>query len=365
MAFGDASVDRRAEVAYFAAVAAASRNECLQWFYLNSAAPAAQVAEDLPLWLLGFDATLEPRAPTDRLPLGRAFGEHGAILVSRSSWDLKSTPCVVYGKAGIEHNHEHHDAGQVCIDGYGRRLIVDLGSPSGYPADFFGADRWQYYNASWTGHNVVTIDGAEMDAPRGACAKIVAAAFDDRWGGYWQLDLTSMVPGGQRVVRTVAHLTPGVAAVVDEVALDADQRMSLRWHTIDQATPQADGSFEVRADNVRLAGRVLALDGQQLTLSRGQHSYLSPYDTDRTGAKLDQRRESFLLVRPTSSTARILTLYAVLPPHAPRTEWESSADGYRIRTPAGAVVVSVGDGNLEVKAIGSERGWRIPLQIRF
>jgi hypothetical protein len=367
MAFGDAGVDRPAETAYFATVAAAARNELLQWFYLQNAGPATQGAEDLPLWLLGFDATLPASPPTGQLPLGRAFAEHGAILVSRSSWDAKSTPCVVYGKAGIERNHEHHDAGQVCIDGYGQRLIVDLGSPSGYPADFFGPDRWRYYNASWIGHNGVTVEGKEMDAPRGAQARIVAQEFDDRRGGYWQLDLTTLVPGAQRAMRSVVHLTPGIAAVVDEVTLAEGNPMSLRWHTLDKATPQADGSFLVRAENVLLVGRVVSLDDQKLSVSRGAHAYQAPYDTDRTGAPLEQRRESFIWVRPQGSAARILTLFAVLPSRTtqsgqpPHPQWESSPAGYRIDTAAGTFEVNVRGRMLEAQEIVSGRGWQIPL----
>jgi hypothetical protein len=361
MAFGDAHVDRPAELAYFAAVAAASGNQLLQWFYLNGYTSAAQGAEDLPLWLLSFDPELPTKSPAGQLPLGRAFRAHGAILVSRSSWDLKSTECVVYGKAGIERNHEHHDAGQVCIDGYGKRLIVDLGSPSGYPTDFFGDNRWKYYNAAWTGHNLVTVDGEEMNAPRGACAKILATEFDDRRGGFWQLDLAELVPHAQRAIRTVAHLTPGVIAVVDDITLSAGETMSLRWHTIGRSTPRADGSFVVHSEDARLAGRVLSLDGQKLTITRGEHAYQPPFDRDRTGAKLEQRRESFLLVKPKKSAARILSLFAVLSPEAELASWKTSPTGYRIETSTGHYSVSVHDDILAVKASDSKRSWRVPL----
>ena len=66
----------------------------------------------------------------------------------------------------LKENHEHNDVGQLCVDGYGERLIVDLGSPSGYPADFFEENRWKYYNASIKGHNVLMFNGREMRVPR-------------------------------------------------------------------------------------------------------------------------------------------------------------------------------------------------------
>jgi hypothetical protein len=361
MAFGDAGVDRPVDMAYFATIAAASRNQLIQWFYTNSRNAKEQTLDDLPLWLLGYDWTLDPQVPTGKLPLGRAFHEHGAILVSRTSWDPRSTPCVVYGKAGIERNHEHHDAGQLCIDGYGKRLIVDMGSPSGYPADFFGPNRWSYYNASWIGHNVVTVDGAEMDGPRGASAHIVASEFDDKRGGYWQLDLTAMVPFAKHAIRTVVHLTPGVVAVVDDVQLNEGKRMSLRWHTIDKAVPDSDGMFEIVTEHVNLSARVLSLTDEELNLSRGEHRYVSPFDTDRTGAKLEQRQESFILVKPNGSAARILSLFVVLPPGAPKTKWQHSPSGHRVATPDGTFLVNVRDNHLKVLSEVDDRNWRISL----
>jgi len=362
MAFGDAFVDRPAEVAYFTPIAAASRNELLQWFYVNALGTTAEGAEDLPLWLLGFDASLEPRSPNEELPLGRFFPEHGAIFVSRTSWNQRSTPCVVYGKAGIEENHEHHDAGQLCIDGFGERLIVDLGSPSGYPTDFFGKNRCRYYNASYIGHNVVTIDGQEMDAPRGASAKILAMEFDDKRGGYWQLDLTSFYPTAKHVVRTVAHLSPGIVAVIDDVAMENSRPISLRWHTIDAAEPKADGSFFIRADRATAAGKVLSLNEQTVDISRGQHRYQSPFDTDRTGAKLQQRNESFVSVRTSAAASRILTLFAVMPTQETQAKWRVTAAGHAITTPTGTFEVTASQGHLKVADESTRRSWKIPLQ---
>jgi|TARA_B110000495_G_C22811364_1_gene473670 hypothetical protein len=40
-------------------------------------------------------------------------------------------------------------------------MIIDPGSPSGYPADFFDENRWKYYNASIIGHNVPMFGGRE------------------------------------------------------------------------------------------------------------------------------------------------------------------------------------------------------------
>ncbi len=362
MAFGDSHADRPAEVSYFATVAAASRNATLQWFYEHAAGPAASGFKDLPLSLLGYDASLASHAPTSELSLGKFFPEHGAILVSRSSWDQNTTPCVVYGKAGIEQNHEHHDAGQLCIDGYGERLIVDLGSPPGYPSDFFTSQRWKYYNASCVGHNLVTLDDEEMHGPRGACADIIATEFDDSRGGYWQLDLTSFVPTAERVVRTVVHLTPGIVAVVDDVKLEDSRPLTLRWHTVDRAEPNADGTFEVHAGDVSLAGSVTALGETEITVSRGEHVYRAPYDTDRNGGKLEQRRESFVQAQTSARSTRILSLFAVMPLGATPTKWQSSATGHEITTPDGSYKVSFQDDLLRVAESSTGRHWQVAIE---
>ena len=85
--------------------------------------------------------------------MGRVYHGHSQNISVRSNWDPRSTTCVVYGKGGHgAEGHGNHDAGQVCIDSYGNRLITDPGSPPGYPADFFGQNRYEYYNASALGH---------------------------------------------------------------------------------------------------------------------------------------------------------------------------------------------------------------------
>ena len=117
----------------------------------------------LPFELLWYDERIEPVAPEGHLPRGVAFPAHSGCISSRASWEVESTPSLVFSKAGHgAEGHGNHDAGQVCIDGYGQRLIVDLGSPPMYPGDFFGEHRYAYYNASVLGHNVFSFDGEEM-----------------------------------------------------------------------------------------------------------------------------------------------------------------------------------------------------------
>ena len=183
-AFGDGSRGTRADLTYFSPVASAAGDGVLQWFYIQCPPEGERVS--LPWMLLWYDAGLQPHSPEGVWPHGRVFRAHGATISTRTDWNLRSTPIVVYGKAGVERYHQHHDAGQVCIDGYGEELIVDLGSPPGYPKDFFSEKaRYRYYNASAWGHNVLMFGDREMAAGKGEIAPITAAKFDDRLGGYW------------------------------------------------------------------------------------------------------------------------------------------------------------------------------------
>ena len=222
-------------------------------------------------------------------------------------------PSVVYGKAGQGHEfHGHHDAGQVCIDAYGERLIVDLGSPHPmYPADFFGEHRYEYFNASARGHNVPMLGGRETRREATDRAEIVAAEFDDARGGQWTFDLTGLYDGARQVKRTVTHLLPGLVAVLDEVEQEQADEIALHWHTIDRAEPDADGCFTVRAEHAGLAARIVRLDGGELTFTRGEHVYRAPYDKGRLGDPLINRYESYVRVACTERACRLLTLFAV------------------------------------------------------
>src|SRR5690606_19466396 len=135
-------------------------------------------------------------------PLGRAYHAQGKLVSSRSDWSAQAPQCIVYGKAGREDNHGHADWGQLCIDGYGNRLIIDLGSnPGGYPA----TGKEFYYNYQQWGHNVLVIgqnntggvslhtrgpEGTPRTFPQG---KILVSNFD-RTGGAWIMDLTPIYP---------------------------------------------------------------------------------------------------------------------------------------------------------------------------
>ena len=332
-AFGDSHVDAKPWTKYVAAVAAATRDPSLQQFYLDHSGSGDAVE------LIWFDAGLAPESSTRSLPLGRHFPEHGGCFCVRESWANDADQFVVYGKSGREENHEHNDAGQLCIDVSGERMIVDLGSPSGYPEDFFEAQRWNYYNASVIGHNVLQFDQREMRIPdwtRGdgrpqgiddITGRMVAAEFSDDWGARLLMDTTNSYDGVTSVRRAVIVLRPGIVAVLDRAELPEAEDVTLRWHTINRSTPEADGHFIVAGQDARLACWLgSAGDGAQPKLSRREHSYAAPYNLSRTGEPLEARKESYVEATTRAKSVAWLTVFAAIEPAAPARRW-SMRDG--------------------------------------
>ncbi len=319
-AFGDCHTEAAPKVAHIAAVASASDDPALQWFYLQHAKNSSD-----PLQLLWYNPALKAVSPQHRLSLGKVYYDNGMQVFSRSDWKTQNAGMVVYGKAGREHNHAHNDVGQVCIDANDRRMIVDLGAPSGYPADFFDENRWKYYNASIRGHNVLMFGNREQRFPphdrgkkteidfKAFSAKFLLSHFDDQWGGYWQLDLSRAYDAVLGVYRTVIHLFPGIAVIYDCARLKQTEAISLRWHVMEALELQRNGCFLVKNNNALLSGRILSLNPENAVITKEKHQYRSPFNRNRLGEPLQQRNEKFVQARLTAKSCRLLSLFAVLP----------------------------------------------------
>ena len=354
VAFGDGGPDYPALTSFFPAIAAATGDPILQWYYLGYGRPPR-----FPVWeLVWFDARLDAKAPTpDSLPLGRAYRNHSALASSRTSWDLDRTGSVVFGKGG--HGgviHSHPDAGQVEIHGRGRRLIVDLGKVHYPPGD----DRRPYYHFGTDGHNVVTIGGRPLhwERPTDRRSRLIASEFDNTRGGWWRIDSTELHDGAQRVERIVVHLFPGFVIVVDRVELDTAEEIRLRWHTAADPVMSADGCFSVSSTDVILSCKVTTETGPTPRLSLGRHEYRPPLDRDRVGNLLPQRREPCLDFVVREQKACLLSLFAIEPEGADPCDWLAIADGQRWRHRNGAEVrVEAG----EISVAGVLGSWCISL----
>lgn len=354
VAFGDAHLDAPPATVMFALAARVWRDGVFQWFYLNHQKGSSR--RDYEFELLWYDPDVAPEEPSARLPKGRRYTAYGACVSSRSSWDPDVSHSVVCGKAGMETNHEHHDVGQLVIDGFGRRLIVDLGSPSGYPEDFFGPNRFRYYNASSHGHNVVTVAGREMS--HDVSGSYAHAELGDA-GGCWRVDLTPCYPGARTVSRGVVHLYPGIVAVVDDIGLPEPAETRLRWHPV--SVPEvddaggftaADGSAAVHACVVALVGRTPTVEHLEPTV--GHHRYEPPFDKARSGEKLDQRHEPYLDYVVETDRVRFLSMFAVCRTDEEVTPWHYASAGAGRRD-------NNGDGDMVYEITTGGTGYRVVL----
>ncbi len=367
-AFGDGWVGAIPKVEYMSAIAAASRSQVLQGFVNQH----LEAISD-PLQLLWYDPSLQGVSPEGYLPRGRAFYDNGAHIFSRTDWNSDKTAMVVYGKVKRDHNHAHNDCGQVCVDVYGERMIVDLGSPSSYPPDFFDEPRWNYYNASVQGHNVFMFGNREPRYPpqtRGVkkqidfasmSGRITEAKFDDELGGYWQMDLTRVYDGVSNVQRTVVHLFPGFVAILDEAVLEKPEEISLRWHTINEVNPGPEGIFMAESNGVGLAASINVIEGGKPIFLMRRHKYVPPFDLDRSGDPLDQRQEPYVETLLIGAKCRILTLFALLSDTSNPAEWSREGQTWQITTTQGEGRVHLNGKNLRVSNLTNKKEISISL----
>ncbi|MFP4028817.1 MAG: heparinase II/III family protein [Candidatus Brocadiia bacterium] len=358
--FGDGGPDRPASfnASFFPAVAAATRDPVLQWYYLQHANDGTRYPI---LELLYYDATLEVSAPTpERYPLGRIFPAHSGIVSSRTSWDQENADCVVVAKAGHGGiNHTHPDAGQVTIRGYGHRLIRDLGKVH-YP----GGGKQNYYHFSSSGHNVLTFDEQELIWDGNHRSHIVRGHFDNQRGGFWTVDTTELYEDAKSVQRSVVHLLPGIVVVLDSAQFDAPGMIRIRWHPETATQPDENGCFVVRNEPVALTGRIISPGGEKLQFSTGHHKYEAPHNRDRMGNLLPQRHEPYLDASTESDSCSVLSLFAVYGPDSEPGKWATTQNGWGIDTPTGSAEVKIKLQKLTVARAQGESEISVDVPIR-
>ncbi|MCF7688135.1 MAG: heparinase II/III family protein [Cephaloticoccus sp.] len=333
LTFGDCLPAREVVSGYIAAVAAASYDGVAQWFFEQYQSESID-----PYPFVTYDSRVEARSPEGWVPNFKTYAAHGKLVISRTDWSPQSTACVVFAKAGREEHHEHNDVGQLCIDGHGERLIVDLGSPSSFPGDYGGPQRWSYYNASIRGHNVLMFDDAEQRSPErlrvGSVdliaynGKVTEQKYVSGVGSAWKMDVSPAYQPGQQVTRTVLHFYPGFVAVLDEANLTHEQEISLRWHTCDIAAPDPSGRFVVHGLGARVDSLITRLDEGEMRVGRGEHHYHAPFDRGRAGGLLELREESYVQAIIQGCRCRILTLFCVQTSDAPAVEWTKVESGW-------------------------------------
>jgi hypothetical protein len=357
-----------------AAMAAANLNPVFQDYYLRFRSIQAD-----PLQLFYLDPDLDRMSPEGAMPRGKAYQAHGALISSRSSWDWEAAASVVGSKARREDNHEHNDSGQIVIDGCGKNLVVDLGVPeTSYPKNFFTRDRFRYYDTQAFGHNILVFGGRDMlscyelhpnytEGPLHgkkalhAQGKILSSEFDDHWGGHWVLDTTDAWAGVSLCRRSVLHLHPGFIVVLDEATLDEKESISLRWHTIEEATLHGTGHFSLELDTVSLAGIVETLDTRSMEIRIGNHTYEEPWNKDQFGGILPERNAPYIEFLTNGTQCRILSLFAVQP-GGKATLWSGEGPKRWVNIEGAELRLEVQETGISVSSNSHQRGWEIPFQ---
>ena len=358
--FGDGHPNTPLTVFHFAAVASALRDPIIQWMYLQHVESERTDSRRRAQELLFFDPTVKPQSPDGRLPLGRNFPAQSGIVTSRSSWNPSGATSIVHCKARTEDVHRHADWGQVCLDGFGRRLLVDLGSPPVYPR----SDKRQYYNYQQSGHNVLSIGVDDLDVTWRVRRQgtTIRSQFDDDLGGTWSIDLSDVYSKDRKVWRHVIHLLPRTLVVLDDAMLPTSERVRLRWHTATEAELGPNGGFVARNRDVTLLGHVVCI-GRRGKIVSDRHEYRPPYDKGRLGQPYPQRHEPFVELEQRGERFRGLSLFCVAGPNeVSATAWENGPNGWSIHTPEGPVNVALQEDTLVARNLATSRGWRIELK---
>ncbi len=363
--FGDPAADMPPIVTSHSAAASALQDPTLQWYYEQYYTAAPDTHRKRSFELLYYNPEIKAVSPEGKIPLGRAYHHCARLVSSRSSWDPHSTISIVYGKASIEDNHSHPDWGQVCIDGYGERLIPDLGSPSGYPKTFPESLNRFYYNYQQKAHNILVFGhnetGGVSHEEWHRKGHFIHEAFDDNRGGTWTIDLTGVYDVAQRVTRTVVHLLPRIAVVIDDAQLKENQPISLRWHTLSMPQLETDGTFITTGERSRITGRMLRLDGDA-EIHIAQHEYHEPYHTDALGDPMTQRREPYVELTAQDDHCRIATVFCVSEKASPAASWQSTPQGLSIDTPEGKIQVTIKGKSLQAINTATSSSWEVALK---
>lgn len=138
-------------------------------------------------------------------------------------------------------NHTHLDLNHISVAVGDTMLLVELGSRP-YPADYFSAKRYSYYEIGTPGHNTVLVGGKGQ--VRGKVGKLVARsvagmhALTGIADGAYEVDNT-------RARRHVVFVDNSFWVVLDEIETPEPQPVELRFHTYGTLTEVAAGTWRI------------------------------------------------------------------------------------------------------------------------
>lgn len=359
-AFGDTKAHKKPGGTLFAALANANQNAVFQWFYQNNPPKRPSIFD-----LTWYDQNLQATPPGDDM-LVKTYTDMGGIFISRTSWSWvpENVETVVYGKYRREDNHDDNDVGQVCLDGYGKRLIIDPGSPRpGYPADYWGAHQWKYYNRSSYGHNLVAINNQELiPLPRDQHQGKLLDHQQNNAFVFWQFDLSEAYQTDQQVKRTVIHYQPNIMMVIDQVkSSQPTDTLSLRWHATALDFNPNTGQFMVENDGVKLTA--ICSSNQAMQYQKKKQVYTKPYNTYRLGDPLEDLNIHFLESKVISNENTFVSLFYIQKPQENEVKWiQKGKWNYTLNgASTSPLLVQVKNGKIKIKQDGETSVIKLPL----
>ncbi|HEU5237155.1 MAG TPA: heparinase II/III family protein [Pyrinomonadaceae bacterium] len=169
---------------------------------------------------------------------------------------------LAFKNGSLAANHTHLDLNHISI-GYGDTMLaVELGSRP-YPADYFSAQRYHYYEITTAGHNTVLIGGkGQLQGKQGKLlGPFKGVGYEEITGvadGAYEVSAT-------RVRRYVVFIDKRFWIVLDEIQTPQPETAEVRFHTygkVTEGTPrhwvfeQGEAALDVATPNVEINGEL-------------------------------------------------------------------------------------------------------------
>jgi hypothetical protein len=221
---------------------------------LNTAAQTYHRADWTYVTSHGATGTAPADGPTVMFPWAGQF-------IMRSDWTAGAQWAFFdIGAAGA--THQHADKLNLCIDAFGRALLVDSGRYS------YANDLWRVYFVGTQAHNTISIDGhtQNLDALR-----VTAPLSPDNYAITPQYDFArgtftggyGAARGKTTHTRAVLYVKNQFWVVVDRIETDVPHTVSALWHFAPECHVRIDGT-DVLSDDAGVGNlRIIPVSGPQ------------------------------------------------------------------------------------------------------
>ncbi|HYT68564.1 MAG TPA: heparinase II/III family protein [Vicinamibacterales bacterium] len=125
-------------------------------------------------------------------------------------------------------NHTHLDLNHVNVGVGNAMLLAELGSRP-YPADYFGANRYNYYELTTAGHNTVLIGGRGQ--VRGKAGTLIGPTRGPRFEEIVGVADNAYEQPATRARRHVVFVDRRYWVLLDEIQTPQPEQLELRFHT--------------------------------------------------------------------------------------------------------------------------------------